>query len=258
MLTTILIEDEAPAARRLAKLLTELEPNIQFLAQPDAIGGAIEALRQHTPDLLFSDIQLADGLSFEVFRHVPVACPVIFTTAYDEYAIRAFSVNSIDYLLKPIDPAKLAQSLAKFRSLRSGNVPNVPEAFQQLMAEMLRNQPLNVPTYRSRFLVSFRDRLDSIAAQDVAYFYSEQKITHLLTHTGKLYPLGQTMDELEAQLDPRQFFRANRQFIVSIGAIGSIHTHFSGKLKLTLKPEAQDEVMVSREKAGPFKDWLNQ
>ncbi|MBO0931497.1 LytR/AlgR family response regulator transcription factor [Fibrella aquatilis] len=255
-MTTILIEDEAPAARRLAKLLTQLEPDIQILAQPDTITGAVGALRHNQPDLVFSDIRLADGLSFEAFRQVEVSCPIIFTTAYDEYAIRAFSVNSIDYLLKPIDPEKLAQSLVKFRQLRPTTLPE-STTFQALMTRLMQQGEANRPVYRSRFLVSYRDQLTAVPIDDVAYFYSEQKITHLITAGGKLYPVAQTMDELETQLDPQRFFRANRQFMVSVGAIGTIFTHFNGKLKLDLRPATPHEVLVSREKATALKAWLN-
>ena len=255
-MTTILIEDEAPAARRLAKLLTELEPGLQILAQPDTIAGAVSALRHNQPDLIFSDIRLADGLSFEAFRQVDVLCPIIFTTAYDEYAIRAFSVNSIDYLLKPIDPQKLAQSLAKFRQLRPAP-PAESINFQVLMMQLLEQGEARRPVYRSWFLVSYRDQLTSIPVEDVAYFRSEQKVTHLITMGGKLHPIGQTMDELETQLNPQLFFRVNRQFMVSVGAIGTIFTHFNGKLKLDLRPDTPHEVLISRDKASALKGWLN-
>lgn len=253
----LLIEDEAPAARRLAKLLAEAEPTAQVLPAVDSIAGAVRWFQtQPPPDLLFCDIHLSDGLSFEIFQRTEVRCPVIFTTAYDEYALRAFRVNSIDYLLKPIDSEKLAESLAKYRRLKESFGTGGSEGLQPVLENLLTNLRRPEPAYRSRFLVAFRDRLVSVAVDEIAYFFSEQKITHLVTHGGKTYPIEPTLEEVEADLDPRRFFRLNRQVLACPAAITAVFTHFNGKLKLDLNPPYGDELFVSRERAGEFKRWL--
>ena len=256
-MTILLIEDEAPAARRLAKLLAEAEPGATVLPAVDSIAGAVRWFQsQPPPDLLFCDIQLSDGLSFEIFQKTEVRCPVIFTTAYDEYALRAFRVNSIDYLLKPIDREKLVESLTKYRRLKESFGGNAAAGLRPVLEKLLTNLCPSEPTYRDRFLVAFRDRLLSVGVDEIAYFFSEQKTTHLVTHGSKTYPLDLTLEEVEADLDPRRFFRLNRQVLASGGAIGAVFTHFNGKLKLDLTPPHADELFVSRERAGEFKRWM--
>ncbi len=252
----IIIEDEAPALRRLEKLLRELDPEIEIVATFDSISSTVSFLKnQPTIDLILSDIQLADGLSFEIFQQVKVETPIIFTTAFDEYAIRAFKVNSIDYLLKPIDIELLSVSLEKYRSLQKNTpTPDLQPILQQLLQNIHTPQP---KPFRQRFLVSHRDTFMSISVDEVAYFYSENKLTYLVCHTGKKYVIPDTLEELESTLDPHVFFRANRQFLISQSAIQQIVTHFGGKLKLVIEPQIQEEIFVSREKAGILKEWLN-
>jgi two-component system LytT family response regulator len=266
---TLIIEDEQPAARRLAKLLNEVEPSVEVVAMLDSIQAAAAWFRANAssetlPELAFVDIHLSDGLSFEIFQRVHVPCPVVFTTAYDEYSLRAFKVNSVDYLLKPIKAEELQHSVEKFKQIRAlyaaprqGTMPPPPNAhLESLVKNLLRQET----TYRSRFLVQRREQFITIAVEDVAYFYSEHKLTHLVMHTGAIHIVEQTLEELETQMNPRAFFRANRQCIVSLQAIDTIHTFFNGKLKLALKPppHSLDEVVVSREKASMLKQWLDQ
>ncbi len=250
-MTALIIEDELPAARRLAKLLNDLDATITIARTLTSVGDTVTYLRQQPSlDLIFSDIQLSDGLSFEVFRQVEPRCPIIFTTAYDEYAVQAFKLNSLDYLLKPIVPAELAAALAKYRKT---TLPPSLFDYGQLATALSQSKR----TYRQRFLIAYHDTYLTIPASDVAYFYSEHKITRLVCPDGKWFPLPETLDQLVDQLDPQHFFRANRQCITSVGSIAAIHKHFNGRLKLDLHSAAPEDIFVSRERADEFKEWLN-
>lgn len=254
-MNVVIIEDELPAVRRLKKLLKDVEPGITVQACLDSAVTAIDWFATHSsPDLVFMDIQLSDGLSFEIFEKVKLECPVIFITAYGEYAIQAFKVNSVDYLLKPIDGLELAHSLEKFKKQRSQNVSQVPSLDMQILLHTLKEQH---PSYRSRFLVTIKDRFVSIPVNEILYFTTEHKLTYLVTCEGKRYLFDSPLDKLENELDPRQFFRVNRQFIVSLHAIAGVHTYFNGKLKIYLRG-TDTEIVISREKASAFKQWLNE
>ena len=252
----LIIEDEAPAFRRLQKLIQEINPQIEIVEVIDSVKEAIKWLSTYTsPDLIFMDIQLADGLSFEIFEEVKVTKPVIFTTAYDEYTLKAFKVNSVDYLLKPLNKEALAQSIRKYEELR--------EAFsgtQMLQFEALMNTFKNGSSthqYKSRFLIKASDRLISLQEHEVAYFYTENGLVYVRTNQEKRYLVDHTLDDLEKQLDPKYFFRLNRQFITRLQAISEIHNYFKGKLLVKLLPLCDHEVVVSREKAAVFKRWLD-
>ncbi|AQG79404.1 LytR/AlgR family response regulator transcription factor [Spirosoma montaniterrae] len=252
-MTVLLIEDEQAAARRLTRLLLDIDPTLQIGPALGSVAAAVMHLQtQPHPDLILSDIQLSDGLSFAVFRQVEPRCPIIFTTAYDEYAIQAFKLNSLDYLLKPIVATELQAALAKFRKLTQSQSPSVD--YQQLWQALNQSQR----TYRQRFLISYRDTYRTIPASEVAYFYSENKITRLVCPDGKWYPLTETLEELAEQLNPNQFFRANRQYIINLTSIVTIHKHFNGRLKVDLQPPIPDDLFVSRERADEFRNWLNQ
>lgn len=252
-MNALIIEDEQPAAKRLINLLRKADASILVSDTLTSVSEAITYLRQpYRIDLIFSDIQLSDGLCFEVFRQIEPPCPIIFTTAYDEYAVQAFKLNSLDYLLKPIVPLELEAALAKFHKNTNPTSPTFD--YGQLAQAISRSQR----TFRQRFLIAYRDTYLIIPARDVAYFYSENKITRLVCPDGKWFPVPETLEELNEQLDPRLFFRANRQCIVSVDSITAIHKHFNGRLKLDLKPTASDDVFVSRERAEELKDWLNQ
>ena len=254
-LTVLIIEDEAPAVRRLESLLMSYDPAIRITAIIDSIEDAVLCFKTCPhPDLVFMDIMLADGQSFEIFEHVDLRAPVIFTTAYDEFAIKAFKVNSIDYLLKPIEPDKLEYSLTKYKSL----LPS-PEKMKQVMESLLTGKFTHhaASSYKTRFLVKVGDKFVPIQISDVSYFSFEDKLTFLHTCDDKRYMLDHTLDELEALTDPNQFFRLNRQVIVSFDIIKTVHNYFNGKLKVYLNNALPEGVVVSKDKAQLLKSWLN-
>ncbi|MFB9076727.1 LytR/AlgR family response regulator transcription factor [Flavobacterium procerum] len=246
----LIVEDESINASRLKRLLQELEPDCEILDILDTVEGAVEWFKNNSmPDLITMDIRLADGLSFSIFEKVKINCPVIFTTAYDEYAIRAFKVNSIDYLMKPIEKNELEQALQKFKSLsksqRNSDITAIIKDF------------VTKPAFRLRFLVNFRDGYKSVNVSDIDFIYSEFKTSHLFLKDMTVVPIAQTMEELEEELDPYLFFRANRQFFIRAESIKSISNYFNSKLKIQLKRTADHEVIISREKAPFFKQWMD-
>lgn len=250
----IIIEDEAPALSRIKKMVYELEPDIEIIATADSIEQAVSVIKQNSKiDLILMDIELADGQSFEIFNLVTVHCPVIFTTAYDEFALKAFKVNSIDYLLKPIDKDELQKAFNKYKTLQKNN--SVVDVNQQ-MQELLLNLKQPAGAYKTRFLVKQGQKLISIATDDIAYFFMYDKLCYLQTNGNSRYVIDYTLDELMGMLNPALFFQLNRQTIASIACIQSVHTYFNGKLKVELKPALSNEVVVSRERASEFKDWL--
>lgn len=252
----LLIEDEAPAARRLEKMILEIAPEAHIVKVLDSVSTAIQFL-QASPalDLVFTDIQLADGLSFEIFEQVEVRVPIVFTTAYDEYALRAFKVNSIDYLLKPIDKGELQKSIEKWHALKNQFASD--DSLQKNLSQILQQMQGNKKEYKARFLVKMGEKLISVGEPEIAYFQAEEKIVFLHTTQGKKYILDYTLDDLEDVLNPQHFFRLNRQYIAHLPAIKSINTYFNGKLKIQLSPETTEEVIVSREKSPVLKDWLD-
>lgn len=263
----LLVEDEPLAARRLTALLREVAPEATVVGQTESVRETVRWLDEHraenrqTPDLLLLDIQLADGLSFELFQKTHVETPVIFTTAYDEYALRAFKVNSVDYLLKPIEKEELVAALDKFRRTRgSAAAPSVaaPGVTEQL-GKMLEAYGVKPVQHRSRFLLKQGGRFDVVETSDVVYLYAEDKVVFLVTGPSRKHIVDETLDDLERQLDPRQFFRVNRKYLPRLEAIERIEPHFNGKLRLWLKHRpAEEEIFVSRERADAFKAWLNQ
>jgi DNA-binding LytR/AlgR family response regulator len=251
----LIIEDEAPAARRLRKMLEDTGRDLEIIAQLDSVEAAVKWFdnQEGQPDLIFMDIQLSDGISFEIFNKTTVTAPVIFTTAYDEYSLKAFKVNSIDYLLKPISPEDLNSALDKFEKLSQNATP---AAADTRIDALLRTLNTKNP-YKSRFLVKVGDKFYSVPIENIAYFYTEEKAVYLYTFEKIRYPLDQSLDEIEKSLDPEQFFRLNRQFIAQVNAIFKLHSYFNGKLKVNLKPEPDHEIIVSRDKASLLKDWLD-
>jgi DNA-binding LytR/AlgR family response regulator len=252
----VIIEDEAPAARRLKKLLEDNVGKIEILASIESIEGAINWIEKNpAPDLFFMDIQLGDGLSFEIFQKIKVPAPVIFTTAYDEYALQAFKVNSIDYLLKPVQEHELKQGLDKFKEFKNTFAQDDKLSHLQ---RLLSTYQYSKKDYKNRFLVKLGERLVCVETADISFFKSVDKLTFINTKSGNKYLVEYTLEELEEMLDPQVFFRLNRQFISNISSIDSIHNYFNGKLKLYLKQKDQEEVIISREKAPLFKEWLGQ
>lgn len=247
----IIIEDEDLAAWGLISKLQRIEPGTEVLATLDTVKSAVQWFRENpAPELAFFDIQLADGLSFEIFEQVKVPCPVIFTTAYDAYALRAFKVNSVDYLLKPVDQDDLARALSKLRQLR-GSAAMDAGAIQQ-MIQMLRPRQ-----YKTRFMVKVGDHLSAIAAEEIDFFFGENKIVWLRHQNGRKYPVDYTLEQLEDMLDPQHFFRLNRQYIATIGVIKDVVSYSNSRLKVTLRePMTPEDILVSREKVEAFKMWL--
>lgn len=247
----LIVEDESINASRLKRLLEELEPNCEILDIIDTVVDTVAWLKANPcPDLITMDIRLADGLSFAIFDEINITCPVIFTTAYDEYAIRAFKVNSIDYLMKPIEKTELEFALTKFKTLAKTetNVTNITGILKEL---------INKPIYRLRFLVTYRDGYKSVDVSDIDFVYSEFKTSNLFLKSSVIISIPQTMEELEQELDPNIFFRANRQFFIRAESIKSIANYFNAKLKIQLKLDPEREVIVSREKAPFFKQWMD-
>lgn len=244
----LIIEDEKPNADRLKRLIKTEFPQLRIEAVLESVAESIDWFLEHeSPDVVLMDVRLSDGLSFEIFEKVTINCPVIFTTAYDEYAVRAFKYNSIDYLLKPVDQQELQLA---FEKLMSRNV-RMNHSLEGLLNFL---QP---KTFRTRFLLPYRDGYKTLLVSDAAYFYSELKITRVKLHSGAEETIPHTLEELEQQLDPKLFFRANRQFILHIDAIQQVHNHFNGKLKVDIRNNPEAEVVVSREKAGLLKNWLD-
>ncbi|MBO0929770.1 LytR/AlgR family response regulator transcription factor [Fibrella aquatilis] len=266
-MNVFIVEDEELAVRKLTKLLQEVDPTIEIVGTAASVRASVSWLEQNrnsgqpAPDLILMDIELADGQSFDIFEQTPVESPVIFTTSYDEYALKAFKVNSIDYLLKPIKRRELEASLEKHYRLRSQNTAvqtpdlDAGRVAIDVLVQQLRQQ-IQPADYRKRFLVRHLQQWVPIEVADVAYFYSEDGVSLFRTNNNQKFSLDYTLDELEAMLDPTQFFRANRQFIIDINSVQQIHPYFNNKLKLTIKPAPTDEVIVSRERATDFKKWM--
>ena len=250
----LVIEDEKLAADRLVTLITDIEPTTQVLKSIESIKAAVKWLNSNPhPDLIFMDIQLADGLSFEIFDKVEVEVPVIFTTAYNEYALRAFKVNSIDYLLKPIDKEELRTSIHKYLKLNINVTQNValqPQLLKQVM-NLIQNP------YKSRFVVRIGEHIKTIAIEDVAYFYSSEKYSFLRSITGRDYAIDFSLEQLEQELDPHKFFRVSRKFVVALTHIKDIIAYSGNRLKLLMMGGDHEEVLVSREKVTDFKKWLD-
>ncbi len=255
----LLIEDEELTARKLQRLLADVQPDARVAGLAGSIEASVAWLQANpAPDLILMDIELADGQSFEIFNRVAVPSPVIFTTAYDEYAIKAFKVHSIDYLLKPVKEEDLRRALAKLRALKGILHPPadvLPPSLSRLLAQLA---PPPAATYRDRFMIKQGQQLFSVPVEEVAYFFSRNKISFLKTHQGHEWMVEYTMDQLDKLLDPRRFFRLNRQVIAGLNAVDKVHLYFNNKLKVQLLPGFEEEVLVSREKAGEFKSWLGE
>lgn len=249
MINVIIVEDEDTAADRLTDMLEELPYAIKVVNRLDSISATVDYLSSNnSPDLIFMDIHLADGASFDVFKQIDVSTPVIFTTAYDEYALQAFKVNSVDYLLKPIKRIELEAAVAKYQNLNAPDVMPLLEKLKLLTAE--------TNTYQKRMVVKFGQMIKAIEVEDIAYFYTEDRIVLLCTKDGQRIPVDYKLDELEGIIDPSKFFRVNRQIITGIKAIDKMYAYSKSRIKLTLNPPLKEEAIVSTERASEFKDWL--
>lgn len=250
MTRILIVEDELPAAKRLSKLITEIAPDFEISQICDSIESAVSCLSTSPqPELIFLDIQLGDGISFEIFRQIEINCPVIFTTAYDEYVFRAFELNSIDYLMKPIHKEELERSIDKFRKLNQAQ-----KSDWQFISSLLQKENA---AYKQRFLVSSGANLITVKTIEVAYFYSVERSTFLTSTLGKSYPVDFSLDKLEEMLSPKEFFRVNRQYLVALSAIKKIIVLSKSRMKIIVDPESTDEVFVSNARAHEFRVWLD-
>lgn len=254
-MNVVIIEDEAPALVRIQKLIQEVDSSVNIIATADSIESAVLLFKKFDKiDFALMDIELADGQSFEIFNRVAVTCPIIFTTAYDEFALKAFKVNSIDYILKPVDIEDLKRAMLKFKTLGHGRV--VPDYKHELQSLLSSFKP-EVSSFKNRFLIKIGTKLVSIPVEQIAYFLAADKLVYLYTEHGQKHIIDHTLDEVMRMLDPASFFQLNRQIVSNLKSIQSVHTYFNGKLKVELKPEFTEEVIVSRERAGDFKSWLD-
>ena len=255
MINILIIEDEEPAAKRLQKMILELEPESTVVENIVSVASGIKWLEHNPlPDLIFSDIQLSDGLSFEIFRQVDVSCPIIFITAFDQYAIEAFKVNSIDYLLKPIKKEDLEIAITKYKKITAGTKNNAAD-LKKLMETFVSSDNKNT-AYKSRFIVRYGEHIKTLKIEEVAYFYTEDKINFLTTVEGRRYTIDYNLDSLDAMLDPKTFFRINRQYIISINSIKEMFSYTKSRVLIKLNPPSKHETIVSTERSGDFKLWL--
>jgi two-component system LytT family response regulator len=248
----LIIEDEVLAAQSLQKLITEVAPDTEVIATLQSIEESVAWFDENPmPDLVFMDIHLADGSSFAIFEQVQITCPIIFTTAYDEYALKAFEVSSIDYLLKPINRNDLTRAMNKFNAL-VGEKSNNNEAIDALMRQIGMKK-----NYKSCFLVPERDKLIPLATANIAYFYIDTKTVKAITLDEHTYYMSQTLDDIMLQLNPDDFFRANRQFIVSRKAVKDLTIWFGNKLSLNLSVKIPEQIIISKAKVSEFKNWFS-
>jgi DNA-binding LytR/AlgR family response regulator len=252
----VIIEDERHNSLMLETFLKNIRPEWEVIAVLDKVSSSVEWLSHNTaPDIIFMDIQLIDGICFSIFEKIEVESPIIFTTAYDEYAIRAFEVTSIDYLLKPIDEVKLTKAIEKFEKIRNiQSESSKPEInYNEIIAAIRKGEQ----KYRQRFIISGADSFSKVDVSDIAYFYSENNITFAVLFNGKEHVIDYTLEKLENQLDPEIFFRANRSAILSVKSIKKFENYFGGKLVVKLITPFKKSITISRLKASLFKQWLD-
>src|SRR4051794_14126069 len=248
-----IVEDEELAVKKLRKTLQLVDESAEIVGEADSIQSAVDWLENNPdPDLILMDIELADGQSFEIFNLTEVKSPVIFTTSYDEFALKAFKVNSLDYLLKPVQKEELQAALNKYQKLKASSEGSLN--LDNLVKEL--QQKLKPKSFRKRFLVKHAQKLASVEITDIAYFYSDGRLNFFKTNDNKKYVVDYTMDELEDMLDPEIYFRISRSFYVSIDSVEKIDDYFGNRLILGLKPAVDKEALVSREKVTDFKNWL--
>lgn len=255
----LIVEDEELAVKKLQKTLAGVEPDAEVVGVTDSILSTVNWLEDNPPpDLILMDIELSDGQSFEIFNQTTIKSPVIFTTSYDEYALKAFKVNSIDYLLKPIQKEDLEAAMQKLKQMKAmykaeeSNKPDI--SIDSLVKEL--QQKLQPKEYRKRFLVKHAQKLVSIEVDEIAYFFSDGRLNFFKTYDNRKFVVDYTMDELEDMLDPVKYFRISRSFYISVDSVDQIHEYFGNRLMLALKPAVDKESIVSREKVTDFKKWM--
>jgi DNA-binding LytR/AlgR family response regulator len=253
-MTLLIIEDEPQAAQRIEKLVIGIIPSAVILGKLDSIKNSVSWLKSNpSPDLILMDIQLADGISFSIFDQCQVKSPVIFTTAYDEYALKAFKVNSIDYILKPVDETELRAALSKYQSLASSSSIQPDKILESIGYAM----QMLTKKYKERFIIKVGEHLKSVETEEILFFLSLEKTTFAQTKDGRKHILDFTLDQLENLLSPENYFRINRKYIVSTKSIQDMISYTNSRLKLVLKTSDDDEVIVARERVQEFKDWLD-
>ena len=255
MINVLIIEDEELAALRLQKMLLQSNNEINVIEMLDSIESSVKWIKNNeTPDLIFLDIQLSDGVSFEIFNQVELKCPVIFVTAYDAYALKAFELNSIDYLLKPLRQELLNKSIEKYLGLKK----QFSSADLVLkMQQIIDNYNSHGKTYKTRFMINKGESIISYKVDEIAYFFAEEKVVFFVLNNSQKHIINYSLDQLEQILDPSIFFRINRQYIISERSIDKINNYFNYKLKLSLKPSTEDSIIVSKSRVADFKVWLD-
>lgn len=248
---TLIIEDEKAALRNLKAAMKEVDAEFEIVGETDSVTGTLEWFAFHPmPDLVFMDIHLADGSAFGIFEQTDITCPIIFTTAYDEYALQAFKVNSIAYLLKPISSSDLQKAIDKLKMLEGAVQPTID--FQAVMHALKREE-----SYKTHFLVPVKgDRFVPVSVEQISYFYIDGGAVKAVTQSAEMFDFQQTLDELAEQLNPRQFFRANRQYIIAHKAIMGVSLWFGGRMVLQLTPPTEEKVIISKARVSAFKDWF--
>jgi DNA-binding LytR/AlgR family response regulator len=258
-MNVVVVEDERLTAQRLISLIKKYDASINVLTQISSVAEAISWFKSNpitSVDLIFMDIHLEDGDSFQIVSKLNLMTPIVFTTAFDDYMIKAFKVNSIDYLLKPVNYEELAAALNKFRFLRSNNAFQLGSMQVDIKALVRQLSQQNNPQFKDRFMVTVGTKIRSIKTESIGYFYLEEKTVLLVTNDGIILPIDYSLDKLMQIIDPKQFFRVSRQFIVSLNSIQMVHTISAGKLKLDLIPRTKKEVAVSGDRVSDFKEWL--
>lgn len=248
---TLIIEDEKAALRNLKAAMKEVDADFEIVGETDSVTGTLEWFASHPmPELVFMDIHLADGSAFGIFEQADITCPIIFTTAYDEYALQAFRVNSIAYLLKPISSSDLQKAIDKLKMLEGAVHPTID--FQAVMHALKREE-----SYKTHFLVSVKgDRFVPVSVEQISYFYIDGGAVKAVTQSAEMFDFQQTLDELAEQLNPRQFFRANRQYIIAHKAVTGVSLWFGGRMVLQLTPPTEEKVIISKARVSAFKDWF--
>ena len=244
----LIVEDETAAYDNLVEILSEIDPEIQIAGSTESVRQTIKWLESNqNPDLILMDIHLSDGSAFAIFDKLTVETPIIFTTAYDEYAIEAFKVNSIDYLLKPIKPGELKRALDKFKRLSRQDV-------MKYIAQLTQFTPS--PKYNDKLLIPFRDKLQPVDTTEISFFYTTDKNTQIYLNNGKTLSYSKTLEQIERSLNPADFFRANKQFLISRGSVSNITIWFDSRLLLSMNQETPERIFVSKNKASEFKAWF--
>lgn len=244
----LIVEDETAAYETLVSILIDIDPSIEVVGNTESVIQTVKWLQSNTqPDLIFMDIQLSDGVSFLIFDRIKIEIPIIFTTAYNEYAIDAFKQNSIDYLLKPTKHEDLERALNKFKKWTQNDILNYLSRLPQLAPK---------PQYNNKILISVKDKLLPISLSDVSFFYTTDKNTHITLKGGKSYPISKTLEQIYSTLNPSDFYRANKQYIIARSSVDNITIWFDSRLLVTLDTDAPERIYVSKNKAAEFKEWM--